>query len=58
MEIGLPDDAGREQIWKIHTAKVNSLEFDLYNMKFLSLIMHEDAGKQYFGSWSSFGRDG
>ncbi|KAH8548945.1 P-loop containing nucleoside triphosphate hydrolase protein [Umbelopsis sp. PMI_123] len=22
MEIGLPDDAGREQIWKIHTAKM------------------------------------
>lgn len=25
MEIGLPDDSGREQIWKIHTAKVSRL---------------------------------
>jgi SpoVK/Ycf46/Vps4 family AAA+-type ATPase len=36
MEIGLPDDAGREQIWKIHTAKVNDPFIELFNIKISS----------------------
>lgn len=58
MEIGLPDDAGREQIWKIHTAKVNDSFIEIYTMKFSLADIHEDARKQNSGSCSAFERDG
>lgn len=49
MEVGLPDAAGRQQIWKIHTSKVRFGQIQCKAKRVISNQL-KDAREQYFRS--------